>query len=62
MLRRVDWAYGVAGHAADSDPVQLAGDALGPLLQPATLEQMKHAGSRRDAVTLLLAAPEFQRR
>jgi uncharacterized protein (DUF1800 family) len=62
MLRRVDWAYGVAGRAAATDPDQLAADAMGPLLQQATLEQMKRAGSRRDAITLLLAAPEFQRR
>ncbi len=62
MLRRVDWAYGVAGRAAAADPDQLAADSLGPLLQQATIDQMRHAGSRRDAITLLFAAPEFQRR
>jgi uncharacterized protein (DUF1800 family) len=62
LLRRVDWAYGVAAQAADRDPAEVATNALGPLLQPATLDQMKHAGSRRDAITLLLSAPEFQRR
>jgi uncharacterized protein (DUF1800 family) len=61
MLRRVDWAYGVAGRST-ADPEQLAADSLGPLLQQATLEQMRRAGSRRDATTLLLSAPEFQRR
>ncbi len=62
MLRRVDWAYGIAGHAASVDPEQVASAALGPLLRPATLQQMQHAGSRRDALTLLLTSPEFQRR
>ena len=62
LLRRVDWAYGVAARATDTDPMQLADSALGPLVRPATLEQMRHAGSRRDAITLLLASPEFQRR
>lgn len=62
MLRRVDWAYGVAGHAGELDPAQVAATALGPLLRPATTQQMQHAGSRRDALTLLLTSPEFQRR
>ena len=62
MLRRVDWAYSVAGHAGDLDPQQVATTTLGPLLRPATSLQMQHAGSRRDALTLLLTSPEFQRR
>jgi uncharacterized protein (DUF1800 family) len=62
MLHRVDWAYGVAGHAEATDAIELASATLGPLVQAATIEQMKHAGSRRDAITLLLSAPEFQRR
>jgi len=62
MLRRVDWAYGVAGHAGDLNPEQVAVTSLGPLLRPATFDQMQHAGSRRDALTLLLTSPEFQRR
>ena len=61
LLRRVDWAYAVAGHA-NGDPERMATDSLGPLLQPATLAHMRRAGSRRDAITLLLASPEFQRR
>jgi uncharacterized protein (DUF1800 family) len=40
----------------------LAQAALGPYLTPATATQIKHAGSRRDALTLLFASPEFQRR
>jgi uncharacterized protein (DUF1800 family) len=62
MMRRVDWAYGFAGRVGDRDPVELADAVLGPRLQDATLTAMRHAGSRRDAITLLLTSPEFQRR
>ena len=62
MMRRVDWAYGVSGRLAAADPVALADSALGPLLTPATAAAMQHAGSRRDALTLLFTSPEFQRR
>lgn len=62
VLRRVDWAYGFAGRAQLPDATVLADTALGPLLSDATLNELRHAGSRRDAITLLLASPEFQRR
>ncbi len=62
LLRRIDWAYGFANRPELPEPAQLADAALGPLLSPATAAEMQHAGSRRDAITLLLASPEFQRR
>ena len=62
MLRRVDWAYGFAGRGAALDPVQVAEASLGPLLGADAALQVKRAGSRRDALTLLFASPEFQRR
>ena len=62
MLRRIDWASGFAGRAGDRDVVQVADNALGPLLRPQTRDAIKRAGSRRDAMTLLLTSPEFQRR
>jgi uncharacterized protein (DUF1800 family) len=62
IMRRIDWSYGFAGHIGEQDPMQLASAALGPLLRRATATQIQHAGSRRDALTLLLASPEFQRR
>ncbi len=67
MMRRIDWAYGVAAHAAgggagDRDPAAVADAALGPLLTPRTRDGMRGAGSRRDALTLLFTSPEFQRR
>jgi uncharacterized protein (DUF1800 family) len=62
MLRRVDWASGFAGRIGDQDVVEIADNALGPLLRPETSEAIRRAGSRRDAMTLLLTSPEFQRR
>jgi uncharacterized protein (DUF1800 family) len=62
MVRRIDWGLAMAAHLGDRDPIELAGANLGPLLRPATLAAMRGAGSRRDALTLLLASPEFQRR
>lgn len=62
MIRRVDWAYAVAGRMQGTDAAELAEASLGPLLQATTLDAIRHAGSRRDALTLLLSSPEFQRR
>ena len=62
IMRRIDWSYGFAGHIGEQDPMQLADAALGPLLSGSTAMQIQHAGSRRDALTLLFASPEFQRR
>ena len=62
MMRRIDWSYSVAGRAGDRDAGEVAEGALGPLLRRETREAMRGAGSRRDALTLLLTSPEFQRR
>jgi uncharacterized protein (DUF1800 family) len=62
LLRRADWALGIAGKRPDLDPVAIAQTSLGPLLGPDTLSAVRHATSRREAMALLLASPEFQRR
>jgi uncharacterized protein (DUF1800 family) len=62
MLRRIDWASGFAGRIGDRDVIEVADTTLGPLLRPETREAIHRAGSRRDAMTLLLTSPEFQRR
>ncbi|WP_342626929.1 DUF1800 domain-containing protein [Nguyenibacter vanlangensis] len=63
LIARAEWAYRLAGHdvAAEADPLAIAQAGLGPLLRPATRAAIRHAGSRRDALTLLFTAPEFQR-
>ncbi|HYZ24458.1 MAG TPA: DUF1800 family protein, partial [Rhodopila sp.] len=62
MLRRIDWANGFAARVGDRDVAETAASTLGPLLRPETLAVIRHAGSRHDAMTLLLTSPEFQRR
>lgn len=62
MLRRIAFAYTMAGEKEVSAPDELAQASLGPLLRPATLQAVRRAGSRREAVALLLSSPEFQRR
>ena len=62
IMRRIDWANGFAGRLGSRDPMDIADLALGTLLRPATRDAMRRAGSRRDAFTLLLTSPEFQRR
>ncbi len=62
MMRRIDWTYNVTAHAGDHDPAAIAEATLGPLVNPRTLAAMHGAGSRRDALTLLLSSTEFQRR
>jgi len=62
MVRRVDFAYGMAGEKEVAAPDELAEAVLGPLLRPATLQAVRRAGSRQEAVALLLSSPEFQRR
>jgi uncharacterized protein (DUF1800 family) len=62
LLRRIDWASGFAGRVGNRDVVEVADNTLGPLLRPETRDAVRRAGSRRDAMTLLLTSPEFQRR
>jgi uncharacterized protein (DUF1800 family) len=62
MLRRIDWASGFSGRIGDRDVVEVSDTVLGPLLRPETRDAIRRAGSRRDAMTLLLTSPDFQRR
>ncbi|MBS1063920.1 DUF1800 domain-containing protein [Gluconobacter wancherniae] len=62
MLARADWAWRMAAHVREGDPMEIASLALGPQLRPQTRLAMRHAGSRQDALTLLFSSPEFQRR
>jgi uncharacterized protein (DUF1800 family) len=62
LVRRLDWANALSGRAADADAAEIGAATLGPLLRPQTLHAVQHAGSRREALTMLLASPEFLRR
>ena len=62
LLRRVDWAHGFSGRLEDMDAMQIADAALGPVLSADSRHEIARAGSRRDALTMLFASPEFIRR
>ena len=61
--RRLDIADDLAGRLAnDVDPLALADSALGPLASADTRETIARAESRKQALALLVMAPEFLRR
>ncbi|MGK7868630.1 DUF1800 domain-containing protein [Falsiroseomonas sp. E2-1-a20] len=62
LMRRVDWVFTIAGRIGRRDPGEVAEAALGPLARAETVAEMRRAGSARDALTLLLASPEFLHR
>jgi len=62
VLARVDFAYTIAVRHEGAAPMDVAQAALGPLLRPATETAIATAGSPREAMAMLFAAPEFQRR
>jgi uncharacterized protein (DUF1800 family) len=62
LMRRVDWAYTVAGRVGVTDLPGVTAAALGPLARAETVSAMRRAGSLRDAATLLIGSPEFMHR
>lgn len=61
--QRADVASNFAGRVADRlDPVTLVDQAVGPLASVETRDTIARAGSRAQALTLLLMSPEFLRR
>lgn len=62
IMRRIDWAAAIAGRARARDPSALAEAALGTLLPAETVQRIARAGSRYEAIAMLIASPQFQRR
>ncbi|OUJ10981.1 hypothetical protein HK28_04895 [Acetobacter sp. DsW_063] len=62
MMARADWAYRISAGVHEGNPLDIAHATLGPALRPATIEAIRHAGSRQAGLTLLFSSPEFQRR
>jgi len=63
MMRRLEFALAFAGRVRLSmEPGDLAEAVLGDALSDETGAAIRRAGSRTEALALLLAAPEFQRR
>jgi uncharacterized protein (DUF1800 family) len=63
LMKRIEWADAVGARLGSSrDALQLAPELLGATLGEATRTAVARAASAAQAVTLLLAAPEFMRR
>lgn len=62
LLARVDWAYALAGRFPRNDAQVAAEAVLGRLGRGTLRREIGRAGSPQDALTILLASPEFQRR
>ena len=63
LLKRITWASRLAQRLpGPSQPVEFAEQALGPLLSANSRQAISRAASSQEALALLLASPEFQRR
>jgi uncharacterized protein (DUF1800 family) len=63
VLNRIEWARELGNRLPNGfDAVAEGEGGLGPLLRPATRAAMSKATSSGEAIALLLASPEFQRR
>lgn len=63
QTNRLDFAVALAkAHADALDPNAVAADALGDVMSDETRTAVKRAGSRDQAIALLLMSPEMQRR
>jgi len=63
LMKRIEWADAVGQRLGNRrDAAALAPQLLGANLGAATGSALAHAASASQAVTLLLAAPEFMRR
>ena len=63
VARRIEWAARLARRVDPAaSPEGLARETIGPLAGPDTLNAVARASDRREAIALLLASPEFQRR
>ena len=63
LLQRIDLAKLIArGVYTKTDPNVLLAQTIGPVASAETKFAVAHAGSAADALTLLFASPEFQRR
>ncbi len=63
VLRRADWAMTLAERMAPNhDPERLFAATIAPVAAPTTAQAVARAPSRADAMGLVLASAEFQRR
>jgi uncharacterized protein (DUF1800 family) len=62
MMMRLDRMHAISGRFSRRDAAETLDLTLGPLASESTRQAVLRAGSNREALTLLLGSPEFQRR
>lgn len=62
MSTRLDVAARLGEAAAKQEPAELMAEAFGGFVSDATKEAVARAGSRQQAIAILMMSPEFQRR
>jgi len=62
LLDRIEWSKQFADGLPEANAARMADESLGPLLTANTKSVLAKAGSKSEAVALLLSSPEFQRR
>lgn len=63
LLRRIELAESVARAVHTTiDPLAVFADTIAPVASDTTLNTVRRAGSKAEALTLLFSSPEFQRR
>jgi len=63
LIRRIEWVRAASARFPRSlFPAQVAADAIGPVMSPRTREMIDAAPSAEEALAMIFASPEFQRR
>lgn len=62
FARRLRWIPALVRHMAETEPADLIAAALGPLATANTIATVKSASNRLEALGLVFASPEFNRR
>ncbi|MBO1075805.1 DUF1800 domain-containing protein [Roseomonas marmotae] len=62
VMQRLDWAFRLGGQFARLRPLEVLETTLGPLAPLETRQALMGAGSPQEALALLFASAEFQRR
>lgn len=63
LLRRIEWVRAASARFPRSlQPEELARETIGPVMAPATMEMIAAAPSGEEALAMIFASPEFQRR
>ncbi|MCC7428592.1 MAG: DUF1800 family protein [Alphaproteobacteria bacterium] len=63
IMRRIDWSHALASRLMRGrPPLDMLAETIAPVASAETVQAIQRAPEARDALTLLFASPEFQRR